>query len=45
MDVKEVYEEIYDDMFEILLADIVVNKVKFLSSLPFGRKILKITHV
>lgn len=41
MDVEELYAELYDDMFETLLAGIIANKVKLLSSLPFAKKILK----
>ncbi|RLA79306.1 MAG: TetR/AcrR family transcriptional regulator [Epsilonproteobacteria bacterium] len=41
MDVKEIYEDLYDSMFETLLAGIVANKVKLISSLPFGDKVLK----
>jgi AcrR family transcriptional regulator len=41
MDVEEIYEDLYNDIFETLLAGIIANKVKFLSSLPFGEKILK----
>ena len=41
MDVDEIYEKIYDGMFETLLVGVVANKVKILSSLPFGEKILK----
>ena len=41
MDVAEIYEELYDSLFETLLAGIIANKVKFLSSLPFGEKILQ----
>lgn len=41
MDVEELYEDLYNDMFKTLLAGIIANKVKFLSSLPFGEKILK----
>ena len=41
MDVEEIYYELYNDLFETLLAGIIANKVKLLSSLPFGEKILK----
>lgn len=41
MDVDELLEEIYEGLFETLLAGIVANKVKLLSSLPFGDKLLK----
>ncbi len=42
MDVAELYEKLYDDMFKTLLAGIIANKVKLLSSLPFGDKLLKV---
>jgi len=41
MDVEELHEELYDSLFESLLAGIIANKVKLISSLPFGEKILK----
>jgi len=41
MDVDELLEEIYEGMFETLLAGIIANKVKLLSSLPFGDRLLK----
>ncbi len=41
MDVQEIYQELYDDLFKTLLAGIIANKVKLLSSLPFGDKLLK----
>lgn len=41
MDVEELYGELYDSMFETLLAGIIANKVKLISSLPFGEKISK----
>ena len=43
MDVEELHEELYEDMFATLLAGAVANKVKILSSLPFGEKFLKPT--
>jgi len=41
MDVDELLEEIYEGMFETLLAGIIAKKVKLLSSLPFGDRLLK----
>jgi len=41
MDVEDIYEELYNDLFETLLAGIIANKVKLLSSLPFGENILQ----
>ena len=41
MNVEEIYEDLYNDIFETLLAGIIAKKVKFLSSLPFGEKIIK----
>lgn len=41
MDVDELLGEIYNGLFETLLAGVVANKVKLLSSLPFGDKLLK----
>lgn len=41
MDVDELLDEIYEGLFETLLAGIIANKVKLLSSLPFGDKLLK----
>jgi hypothetical protein len=41
MDVEEIYEKIYDDMFESLLSGIVANKVKLLTSIPFLSKLLR----
>jgi len=43
MDVEEIYENLYDSLFETLLAGIIANKVKLISVLPFGEKILKPT--
>jgi len=45
MDVAELHKELYDDMFETLLSGIVANKVKLISSLPFGEKILRRSNV
>ena len=41
MDVEEIFEDVYDALFETLVAGIIANKVKLLSSLPFGDKLLK----
>ena len=41
MDVEDIYEELYNNLFETLLAGIIANKVKLLSSLPFGNKLIK----
>jgi hypothetical protein len=41
MDVEEIYEKIYDDMFESLLSGIIANKVKLLTSIPFLSKLLR----
>jgi len=41
MDVDDIFEEVFDKLFETLLAGIIANKVKLLSSLPFGDKLLK----
>ncbi|MFT5836103.1 MAG: AcrR family transcriptional regulator [Sulfurimonas sp.] len=41
MDVEEIYEDIYDDIFDTLIAGIITKKVKLISSLPFGVRILK----
>ena len=43
MDVEELHGELYDSLFETLLAGIIANKVKLISALPFGKKILKPT--
>ncbi|MEA3498094.1 MAG: TetR/AcrR family transcriptional regulator [Campylobacterota bacterium] len=41
MDVEEIYEELYRNMFESLLAGIVTNKVKLISTIPFVNNLLK----
>jgi len=41
MDVAELHEKLYEDMFQSLLAGIIANKVKLLTSLPFLTKLLK----
>ena len=40
MDVEEIYEELVDNMFKLLLAGLIANKVKLLSVLPFGERVL-----
>jgi AcrR family transcriptional regulator len=45
MDVDEIYEELYNDMFESLLAGIVTNKVKIISTIPFVKNILKPNNI
>ncbi|WOE70242.1 TetR/AcrR family transcriptional regulator [Hydrogenimonas thermophila] len=41
MNVEEIYEEIYNDMFKTLLAGIVTNRVKLISSIPFLNRALE----
>ena len=41
MDVQEIYEELYQNMFRSLLAGIISNKVKLISTIPFVNKVLK----
>ncbi len=41
MDVEEISLDLYDDIFKSLLSGIISNKVKLLSSLPFGEKIIE----
>jgi AcrR family transcriptional regulator len=41
MDVEEIYEKIYDDMFTSLLMNILTKKVKILTSLPYLSSLLK----
>jgi AcrR family transcriptional regulator len=41
MDIEEVYEELYNDMFKSLLAGLITNKVKLISTIPFVNNILK----
>ena len=41
MDIEEIYEELYSDMFKSLLAGIISNKVKIISTIPFVNNILK----
>jgi len=45
MDVEKLYHELYDYMFKSLLAGIITNKVKLLSTLPFSDKILQAKHL
>jgi len=40
MDVAELSDELVDDMFKSLLAGAIANKVKLLSVLPFGERVL-----
>jgi AcrR family transcriptional regulator len=40
MDVTELGDELVDDMFKSLLAGTIANKVKLLSVLPFGERVL-----
>ena len=41
LDVQEIYEELYNDIFKSLLAGLISNKVKLISSIPFVNGILK----
>lgn len=41
MDIEDLYEQLYDDMFQSLLAGIVANKVKIISTIPFVNKLLQ----
>ncbi|SFP74196.1 TetR/AcrR family transcriptional regulator [Hydrogenimonas thermophila] len=41
MNVEEIYEEVYNDMFKTLLAGIVTNRVKLISSIPFLNRALE----
>lgn len=41
MDVDKIYAELYDKMFQDILAASITNKVKILSSIPFVENILK----
>jgi len=40
MDVSELSDELIDDMFKSLLSGVISNKVKLLSVLPFGERVL-----
>ena len=42
MDVEEVYEDVYHNLFETLLAGIISNKVKIISTIPFVKQILEV---
>jgi len=42
IDIEEIYQELIDDMFKNLLAGIIAKKVKLLSVLPFGEKLLEV---
>jgi AcrR family transcriptional regulator len=42
IDIEEIYQELIDDMFKSLLAGIIAKKVKLLSVLPFGEKLLEV---
>ena len=41
MNVEEIYEEVYNDMFKTLLAGIVTNRVKLISSIPLLNRALE----
>jgi AcrR family transcriptional regulator len=41
MDIEKIWSELYDKMFQDMLSAAVTNKVKFLSSMPFGDTLLK----
>ena len=41
MDVEEIYEDVYINVFETLLSGMVANKVKLISTLPFLNQVLK----
>lgn len=41
MDVDKIYEELFEKMFQDMLAITIANKVKLLSNLPFGDRLLK----
>lgn len=43
MDVEEVYEDMYDTLFETLLIGLVANKVKIISTIPLLNKFLQHT--
>ncbi len=42
MDVEELHEKLYEDMFQSLLAGIIANKVKLLTTLPILNKLFKV---
>ena len=41
MDVEEIYEEVYVNLFETLLLGMVTNRVKIISTVPILKKVLK----
>jgi AcrR family transcriptional regulator len=41
MDVEEIYEELYADMFRSLLAGNITNKVKIISTIPFVKSLFE----
>ena len=41
MDIDKIHQELYEIMFQDMLSSVLANKVKFLSSIPFGEKLLK----
>ena len=41
MDIEDIFEDLYNSLFETLIAGIIANRVKLLSALPFGDKVLK----
>jgi len=41
MDIQNIHDELYDDMFESLLSGIIADKVKIISTIPFVKNILK----
>ncbi|MEA1914631.1 MAG: TetR/AcrR family transcriptional regulator [Campylobacterota bacterium] len=41
MDVEEIWEDLYKHMFESLLAGIITNKVKLISTIPFVKNLLQ----
>ena len=41
MDIEDLYEQLYDDMFQSLLAGIVANKVKIISTIPFVNRVIQ----
>jgi AcrR family transcriptional regulator len=43
-DVEKISSQIYDSMFQSLLAGVISNKVKLISTIPFINKILEPTH-
>ncbi len=43
MDVSEIDEKLSDEMFQSLIAGIIANRVKLITSLPFLNNLLKVT--